>query len=90
VTITSYDVPGDDDRPSPEEARAIVLGQLAEWLAAGKSRFTPHELNHALNRAGRSRRWIFALLAELRDRGVIIAGDVVGDYTITRSPLGDG
>lgn len=72
-----------DDRPSTEEARAILYGQIDQWAATDHLTFETGELIPATVAAGRKRGWLQKELKELTRQGVL-RRDAYGEYTIVR------
>ncbi|TLS45982.1 hypothetical protein FE633_12615 [Streptomyces montanus] len=71
------------DRPSTEEARAILYGQIDQWAATNHLTFEPGELAPAAVAAGRKRGWLQKELKALVNEGVL-RHDAHGEYTIVR------
>jgi hypothetical protein len=70
-------------RPSTDEARAILYGQIDAWAAQDRLTFEPGDLIPATVAAGRSRPWLQGELKKLTEMGVL-QRDGQGEYTIVR------
>ncbi|WP_086792943.1 hypothetical protein [Streptomyces thermovulgaris] len=70
-------------KPSTEEARAILYGQIDAWAAQDRLTFEPGDLIPAAVKAGRSRPWLQGELKKLTEQGVL-SRDGQGEYTIVR------
>lgn len=78
------------DRPKlpPEQARAVLLGQLAAWAREGREEFAVKDLRHVKERTGYSSRgWLNDQLALLIDDGVIERDDEKRTYRIVRADV---
>ncbi|MFF7748792.1 hypothetical protein ACFZCP_05955 [Streptomyces sp. NPDC007971] len=75
------------DRPSTEEARAILYGQIDQWAASDRLAFETGDLIPVAVAAGRKRGWLHKELNELVRQGVL-RHDAHGEYTIVR-PVAD-
>jgi hypothetical protein len=85
---------GEDDEPfefakpepkmSPEQARALVLAQLAAWMDEGREDFATGELSPVWAKAGMTRQWAQGYLRKLRGEGVIGYDDVEQRHTLLR------
>lgn len=71
------------DRPSTEEARAILYDQIDQWAATNHLTFETGELAPAAVAAGRKRGWLQKELKALTEQGVL-RHDAHGEYTIVR------
>ncbi|MEU5540676.1 hypothetical protein [Streptomyces sp. NPDC020362] len=75
------------DRPSTEEARAILYGQIDQWAASDHLAFETGDLIPVAVAAGRKRGWLHKELNELVRQGVL-RHDAHGEYTIVRPVTG--
>ncbi|WP_242911540.1 hypothetical protein [Actinomadura terrae] len=72
------------------EARALLIGQLSQWYAAGRTHFRAGDLRPVWETAGRKRAWSGRFLREeLLPAGIIAEDDERGGYVITRDPDAD-
>ncbi|MFE2311899.1 hypothetical protein ACFXC8_01635 [Streptomyces sp. NPDC059441] len=70
-------------KPSTEEARHILYGEIDGWASAGRLTFEPGDLIPATVAAGRSRPWLQGELKKLTEQGAL-QRDGQGTYTIVR------
>jgi hypothetical protein len=76
-------------RMTTEDARALLLGQLAQWFAVGPERrhFREGDLRQVWAAAGRSRGWAGRFVREtLVPAGLVVEDDERGGYVIVRDP----
>jgi hypothetical protein len=75
-----------EPKMSPEQARALVLGQLAAWIDEGREDFTTRDLRPIWEKAGMTRQWAQGFLGKLRNDGVIGYEDVEQRHTLLQRP----
>ncbi|MCB5910364.1 FtsK/SpoIIIE domain-containing protein [Streptomyces pinistramenti] len=73
-------------RPSTEEAREILYGEIDGWMHSQRLEFEPADLIPATLAAGRKRPWLQGELKKLTELGVL-RHDAHGVYTIVESPF---
>jgi hypothetical protein len=82
-----FDRPGRSAEMTTEDARALLVGQLAQWYAAGRTHFRPGDLRPVWETAGRGRAWAGRYLREhLLTAGVVAEDDERGGYQIVMDP----
>jgi hypothetical protein len=92
--------PGPDDEPfeferpekmTPEDARAALAAQLADWQAEGRESFAPRDLRPVMEATGMGRPWIQARLREALDDpdGLVWRedSDTGGTYRLRRATV---
>lgn len=72
-------------RLDPDEARRVLLDQIAEWADDGRTVFETRDLKAAWFDAGRSRSWVIGEVRRLIAAGVIADRDE-GGYRIVKAP----
>ncbi|MFF8899531.1 helicase HerA domain-containing protein [Streptomyces lydicus] len=71
------------DKPSTEQARAILYGEIDGWAARGRLTFETGDLIPAAVAAGRKRGWLQNELKKLTEDGAL-QHDAHGEYSIVR------
>ncbi|MDH2429298.1 hypothetical protein [Sphaerisporangium sp. TRM90804] len=72
----------------PEQARGVLLEQLAAWVRAGREEFATRDLKEVKERTGYSSRgWLNDQLTLLAEDGVIERDDIARCYRILRADL---
>lgn len=76
-------LPAPRERMTAEQARAEFRQQLAEWRVRQKDSFGIPDLAQLRRRTGRSRPWLYEVLAELEADGLVVRVDGQGSDPIT-------
>ncbi|WP_327689301.1 hypothetical protein [Streptomyces tubercidicus] len=76
----SFEMP---DKPSTDQARHILYGEIDGWAAQGRLSFETGDLIPAAVAAGRKRGWLQNELKKLTEQGAL-QHDAHGEYTIVR------
>lgn len=74
------------EKPSTDDARRVLFGQLDQWAQQGRLEFETGDLAPAVVAAGRTRGWLHRELGLLIDRGLLQKSGH-GQYQILQSPL---
>ncbi|MGI8333516.1 DNA translocase FtsK [Actinomadura scrupuli] len=67
---------------SPEQARAVLLAQLEEWRAAGRTRFATRDMKPVWQQTGLSRAWAQKQLAKLIEDRALGYDDKAQEFVI--------
>jgi hypothetical protein len=75
-----------EPKMSPEQARALLLGQLATWIDEGRQDFSTGDLSPVWAKAGMTRQWCQGFLRKLRNDDVIGYDDAEQRHTLLQRP----